>query len=172
MTVLCPKTACDVQEFENPSALAAHLIDAHLMSGLAALTLARQTAGEVRAAAAVHPNSAKETPMAKNEDRTGECPECHRLRHGKDCSQHFRRKKQAPPAAAAKKRKPITRRHPLPPKRKAGAATGARPVDRAAEVAAVLAVHEALESFAPDAQRRLLRCVCVLLSLDLTTLAP
>ena len=166
---LCPKTGCDVQEFENPSELAAHLIDGHLMSGMAALALARQTAGEVRAGLPPKPIPAKEPPMAKNADRTGECPECHRLRHHRSCPRFIGHNPKKTDEPIAKKRKPITRRHPLPPKRKT--VTSALPADRAAEVAAVLTLHEALTPLDPEAQRRVIRCACVLLALDLTTLA-
>ena len=45
MTVTCPKPSCadNEEEFANPGALAAHLIDAHGMAGIAALAMARST---------------------------------------------------------------------------------------------------------------------------------
>lgn len=123
MTVLCPKTACDVQEFATPSDLAAHLIDAHLMSGLSALALARQTAGEVRAGVAPKPvlskpvppagTGAKEATVASN-NRKSEST-CHAC--GK--TGHTRRSPECPKRAvfeAARAATPGKQRQPKPGK--------------------------------------------------------
>src|SRR3990167_6837551 len=95
MTVTCPRQ-CGSEGFENPGALAAHLIDAHDMAGSAALATAREVAGLVRASRPLKPIPPKEglPAMAKNSDRTGECRECGCLRHRKNCSQHFLARKE------------------------------------------------------------------------------
>lgn len=181
MTAPCP--TCATPGFANPGELAAHLIDAHLMAGIPALTRARTA----------FPN--EEVPVAKNEDRTGECPECHCLRHAKTCSQHFRSRGKtltAPPAGAkkttgrcgyckherpdhsencrlngtvgAKKRKPITRRDP-------GPLAKAENSDLVSEIAALGAVAEALTALDLDGRMNVLGCVCKLLAIDPTKLA-
>lgn len=90
--------------------------------------------------------------MAKNTDRTGECSECHGLRHQKGCSQHFSKKKMAESPKVAAKRKAITRRHPRKPKK-------AKRQNTSAEVAALRTVIEAFELLAVEGQTRVVRCV-------------
>src|SRR3990172_4169775 len=107
----CPK--CTAHGFANPGALAAHLIDAHDMTGLAALAMARQTAGGGGGVAS------------------------------------------KPPAAA--KRKPITRKHPMPPKKAAGATSNGL----VSELEALTTVVEALtgvDSF--ESKLNVLLCAC------------
>lgn len=199
----CPK--CASTGFPNPGELAAHLIDAHDMTGSAALALARQTVGEIRAANVHHADIGKEGlgPMGKSEDRTGECSECHRLRHHKSCSQHFRHggklaptaptvaprekkhtgrcgycRRQRPdhsencrrkgPGAGAKKRRPITRRHPLPPKRKVAASNGHGLLS---ELDALRVIAAALEPLGAESQGNVLGCVCRLLAIAPSKLA-
>src|SRR3990172_6098356 len=67
MTVTCPRQ-CGSEGFENPGALAAHLIDAHDMAGSAALATAREVAGLSRAYRPPKPvlpnvSTTKEAPM-------------------------------------------------------------------------------------------------------------
>ena len=173
MTVTCPRQ-CGSEGFENPAALAAHLIDAHDMAGSAALAKAREVAGLVRASRPPTPIPPKEKPptMAKNNDRTGECRECGCLRHTKNCSQHFLARKdkgrqtmQEPRAAT--KRKPITRRHPQPPK-KAAAVSGNGLLS---ELDALRSPAAALEPLGPVERLHVLACVCKLLAIATSQLA-
>jgi hypothetical protein len=168
----CPK-GCGTDGFANPGALAAHLIDAHDMAGLAALAKAREVAGLVRASRPPIPIPPKEGShaMAKNSDRTGECRECGRLRHGKNCSQHFLARKdkgrqtmQEPRAAA--KRKPITRKHPLPPKKAAAASNNGL----LSELDALRSTAAALEPLGPIERMHVLACVCKLLAIETSEL--
>ena len=164
----CPK--CEAEGFENPGALAAHLIDAHDMAGIAALATAREVAGLVRVSAPLKPTKEAQPTMAKNTDRTGECKECGCLRHRKDCSQHFLARKRTSTQTrgepvAAKKRKPITRRHPRPP---AKAQDGNGLVS---EISVLGAVAEALTPLEPGSRANVLGCICKLLAIDPSTLA-
>lgn len=187
MTAPCP--TCATPGFANPGELAAHLIDVHRMAGIAALTLARSTF------------PTEETSMPQKRDRTGECPECHGLRHKQGCSRYVgkrHRKTQAMSApekvtgtcgyckherpdhsktcrrvdpSAAKKRTLITRRHPLP-SRKVGGPKGAQPTTGlVSEIAALGAVAEALTALDLDQRRNVLGCICKLLAIDPSKLA-
>lgn len=152
----CPK--CEQGDFAAPSDLAAHLIDQHNCSGVEALRIARPRDA--------HVPTKEESSMARQSDRAGECPECHRFRHKQGCSQYVgagRHKPSAPPAAV--KRKPIMRGHPKPPRK--AAATNSL----VSEIAALGAVAEALTALDSTGRANVLGCICKLLAIDPSKLA-
>ena len=162
----CPK--CTAHGFANPGALAAHLIDAHDMTGLAALAMARQTAGGVRAGIPANPIPAKETPMKACKNCGGDHRSDNKLcpKHGGTNDGGGGRVASKPRAAA--KRKPITRKHPMPPKKAAGATSNGL----VSELEALTTVVEALtgvDSF--ESKLNVLLCACRLLQIDPTKLA-
>ena len=180
----CPK--CEASGFANPGELAAHLIDAHDMAGLAALAMARQAAG----AAPSSSTNGKETGMASNSTenvkktcgacgahghtaRSSTCPKrgpsprkkttarcgyCKRERpdHKENC-------RLAHLELRATKRKPIPRGHPMPPKTppKKAASNGL-----VSEIAALGAVAEALVPLDVASQGNVLGCICKLLQIN------
>jgi len=169
MTVTCPRQ-CGSEGFENPAALAAHLIDAHDMAGSAALATAREVAGLSRAYRPPKPvlpnvSTTKEAPMT--------CKICggdHRS-DNKICPKHGGTKdgggNMASKPRAVAKRKPITRRHPKPPK-KAAATSGNGLLS---ELDALRSTAAALEPLGPVERLHVLACVCKLLAIDTSDLA-
>lgn len=168
MTAPCPQ--CHAPGFANPSELAAHLIDAHGMAGMAALALVRQTAGEVRAGVPPKPTPptpipVKETPMSANSKKYSRCHACGAMGHTRRSSECPKRGTAAVPAAATK-RKAITRRHPMKPTPATASGNGL-----VTEIEALGAVAAALVSLDLTAQSNMLGCVCKLLGLDPAKLA-
>ena len=173
-TVACPRPNCEQNGFANPGELAAHLITDHLMAGSAALLLARQTAGEVRAPVPATPIPPQPIPAAptRTEARPMTCKNCggdHRSDNA-ICPKRAGTKaggggSVAAPSAA--KRKAITRRHPLPPKKGTKAAGNGL----VSEIEALGAVAAALTALDAEQQRNVLGCVCRLLAIDASKLA-
>ena len=103
----CPK--CEARGFANPGELAAHLIDAHDMAGLAALAMARQAAGEVRQAPQSGSTNGKETNMAPNSKANVTCRACGATGHtarSRECPTRVAPHRSAPsehPGRRAKK---------------------------------------------------------------------
>lgn len=184
----CPK--CEASGFANPSELAAHLIDAHDMAGLAALAMARQAAG----AAPSSSTNGKETGMASNSKERVTCRACGAKGHtarSRECP-HRGSTPSQPPGRRAKKTtgtcgyckrerpdhtqgcrlghplvgatKPVTRRHPVPP-------TTPPRTGLVSEIAALGKVAEALTDLDPTARLNVLGCVCKLLAIDPAKLA-
>jgi hypothetical protein len=188
MTALGDCPSCETGGFTQVSDLAAHLIEQHELGGGAALARARLLF-----------TRPQEAPMAQKADRTGECSECHRLRHVPGCSRHFKARaekasmpapknttgrcgycKRLPPdhhanckraqGATAAPSKGTTARRP-------SARTPGKPAANAgtnglvSEIAALGAVAEALTPLDRGQQSNILGCICKLLAIDPSKLA-
>ena len=174
--ITCPKCDAPDSGFANPGELAAHLIDAHSMAGLPALTLARTT----------FPH--EEVSMPTPRKTTGTCGYCKRERpnHTKNCklagpgpstAGPTPRPVAGNPSRVAKKPRRVAKklRAPKPPSRKDALSTASSSFlitepRVTAEIAALSTVAAALSPLDLDGRLNVLGCVCKLLSIDPTQL--
>lgn len=161
---MIPCPSCD-RTWAGEVSLASHLITAHGLGATDAVERARQAMQESEKQTRRVSKKGRGRAMAKNTDRTGECSECHGLRHQKGCSQHFRKKKMAESPKVATKRKAITRRHPKAPKK--GKSVGTTDL----EIPALATVIEALYPLDLEERRRVLSYVCARFDIDPAKLA-
>lgn len=169
---MIPCPSCD-RSWAGEVSLASHLITAHGLAAPAAVERARQTVRDAERRDRRVIKKGRGRAMAKNKDRTGECSECHGLRHQKGCSQHFKAKQQKAPApqAGAKKHTPITRRHPMKPRTSGGSKDARGPVRLTSELEALHEIAVALEPLGPVERGHVLACICKLLAIDPAKLA-